>query len=73
MKIENENSINTLIVQRQSSQSSLFNGGFSSLLNQENQKEHKEEKEVTEEETPNHWQSLQNQAYLNKLVLGIVA
>ncbi|MEA3553488.1 MAG: hypothetical protein U9R39_03675 [Campylobacterota bacterium] len=71
MKITEESSINTLLIKRQSQSNGILSGGFSSLLNQDNQESNKDSKQSTSEHLQNQQQILQNQAYLNKISLGI--
>lgn len=71
MKIANDNSINTLLAQKQSQSNGILSTGFSSLLNQNSTESDKEKEESSSKNLNNQLQFLQNKAYLNKAALGI--
>ncbi|MEA3288722.1 MAG: hypothetical protein U9Q04_00960, partial [Campylobacterota bacterium] len=66
MKIANDNSINTLLAQKQSQSNGILSTGFSSLLNQNSTESDKEKEESSSKNLNNQLQFLQNKAYLNK-------
>ncbi|MBD3841629.1 MAG: hypothetical protein IE909_07040 [Campylobacterales bacterium] len=63
-------SINAQIIQKQSISNGVLSDGFSSLLHQE---QNKEENSTQTSKLNIHQQILQNQAYLNKIALGIAS
>jgi len=71
MKIANETSINTFIAQRQYQSNGTLCTGFSSLINQNDNKLDTPKEEDTSKDINSQLQFLQNQAYLNKAAMGI--
>jgi hypothetical protein len=72
MKISDNSSIKTLLVQKQSQPSNIFGNTFSALMDENNSSIEKDIEETTSPDSLiNHQQDLQNKAYLNKLSLGI--
>jgi len=59
----------TIVAKQQSFQTSMSNGSFSSLLNQEKERQSNEESQDDSSNLLHQDNILQNQAYLNKLYL----
>ena len=66
----NNNSLNALIIQKQSQHNTAVSNTFSSLMNKT---EDKEIKQKPSENLSNQQMELQTKAYLNKLILGLAA
>lgn len=71
MKVLENNTIKTLLIQKQSQTTTFLNDTFSSLLDQSDTDLDKEINDASTEHITTHQQNLQYKAYLNKLSLGI--
>lgn len=75
-KISNESTeikLNGLVSNRQSNYNKLNHESFSSLLNQEKESSDEGKEEVVSKSSTHQEVLLQNQAYLNKIYLHLVA